>query len=495
MEDDPLTEFLNMYVYVTEGNSVHDLEGFAYDRPMLFNEFTNTTANIRMTIDVPKPTVEQPSRTVQKRVPVSSQWMIHQERKLAQGFIYKPGEQRVVKEAEGRQWINKFYMPQFPNPCKVVVENGVEKMDSECIESLLGIFFRHMEFIIPEEVERNWFYGWMAFNLQRPDERCKVTPLLIATDHGTGRGWIVQLMNLLLGSWNCTKTKMSTLIGESSAGQFQDFMNDSLLCCIEEVKETDKRYGVTDAMRDYLTENTLEINAKYGAKQTKQVYTNFFFNSNHVDALTLTAEDRRINVFKTIDGPKDRDYYDRLYRWLKPKNQIGEEKNISAKEDSVSEDTFYDRAGINVSTGVACLYHWLKGRDLADFNWKRSMHNKSRQDLIENNQTEIECHFLEMLKSPPYPVMTLDEIEKHLTEQMELYSPIEGMFSNMSKQIVKLAQKHLTRQNDKSKVSRRYDPNTKSMISLEKAKCIRGWSLVRNKQFSTEEIRKMYEKR
>ena len=111
MEDDPLTEFLNMYVYVTEGNSVHDLEGFAYDRPMLFNEFTNTTANIRMTIDVPKPTVEQPNRTVQKRVPVSSQWMIHPERKLAQGFIYKPGEQRVVKEAEGRQWCGEGCCP------------------------------------------------------------------------------------------------------------------------------------------------------------------------------------------------------------------------------------------------------------------------------------------------------------------------------------------------------------------------------------------------
>ena len=120
-------------------------------------------------------------------------------------------------------------------------------------------------------------------------------------------------MNRLLGNWNCKKTKMSTLSGESSAGQYQDFMNNSLLCCIEEVREGNKRYGVTDSIRDYLTEDNLEINSKYGRKQTQQVYTNFLFNSNQVDALTLTAEDRRINVFKTLDGPKDSDYYDRLY--------------------------------------------------------------------------------------------------------------------------------------------------------------------------------------
>ena len=188
MEENPLSEFLSRYIYVTEGDSVHDLEGFPYDRPMLLKEFRNSTANTRMIVEAPKPVVGNEDRTLPKMVPVHSQWMIDLERKLAQGFVYKPGKPRILNEPEGRQWINNFYVPQFPNPCKMVVENGVEKMDSECIESLLEIFFRHMEFIIPEEVEREWFYDWMAFNLQRPDERCKVTPLLIATDHGTGRG-------------------------------------------------------------------------------------------------------------------------------------------------------------------------------------------------------------------------------------------------------------------------------------------------------------------
>lgn len=60
--------------------------------------------------------------------------------------------------------------------------------------------------------------------------RCKVTPLHISIAHGTGRGWIVELMSKLLGQWNCTKTKMSTLCGEGDGGAFQDYLDKSLFC-------------------------------------------------------------------------------------------------------------------------------------------------------------------------------------------------------------------------------------------------------------------------
>ena len=66
MGDDPLREFKNRYVYVTEGDSVHDLEGFGHDRPMLIKEFRNFTANIIMEIETPAPTQAEPNRTKTK---------------------------------------------------------------------------------------------------------------------------------------------------------------------------------------------------------------------------------------------------------------------------------------------------------------------------------------------------------------------------------------------------------------------------------------------
>jgi hypothetical protein len=493
LDENPLQAFKERFVYIMDGDSVHDLEGFGHDKPALLKEFKNMFANVRMEIQEPRPRDGIPDRTVLKVVPVHKQWMIDPERQSAHGSIYVPGGPEMLTDAEGRQWINNFHLPVFANPCETVAKNGATKMAAENVESLLRVFFRHMEFIIPIEEEREWFYSWMAFNIQRPEKRCKVTPLLIATDHGTGRGWIVQLMNHLLGSWNCTKTKMSTLSGESTSGQFQEFMNDSLLCCVEEVREGEKRYGVAESIRDYLTENTLEINIKYGAKQTKPVYTNFIFNSNQADALKLTEDDRRINVFRTVDGPKPNDYYDRLYRWLEPEGKATGEV-VGTIDENGNGDAVYDRAGVKVSSGVACLFHWLKNRDLSGFNWQRSMHNKARQEMIENNQTDIEYRFLEMAKNPPSPVMTLMEIVDFLGDQSEtLEERARCQSAKGESQIKVLMKQHLKRLN-KIKLSRGRDLDGE-IVTLDKPRSIRGWSLVKNRNFSTDEIRKMYENR
>ena len=495
MKDDPLKEFLERYVYIADGDCVRDLEGYGHDKPLLLKEFRNMTANIRMV--VPDPIRTEPDR--EKFVPVHSQWMISESRKSAQGFTYRPGNPRLLKDGEGKQWINTFHLPEFPNPCEMTDENGVTKVDTVRANSLLATFFRHMDYIIPVEEEREWFYSWMAFNIQHPEKRCMVTPLLIATDHGTGRGWIVQLMRLLLGSWNCTNTKMSTLIGEKSAGQFQDFMNDSLLCCIGEVKEGDSDFEVSDSIRDYLTENTLELNIKYGAKQTKRVYTNFLFNSNHVDALKLKAEDRRINVFKTVDGPKSNDYYDRLYGWLEPEDKASEglmgtlDETTNEEESEDSGGAVYDRGEVRVSAGVACLFHRLKNRDLAGFNWQRPMDNKTRQDMIENNQTDIEYHFQEMLKNPPYPVMTVSEIEEFLLEQNEDLINSDGeLFYRGKKQLKKLVQQHMLKQEARVKITR--EPNSKGdgWVTLDKPYEVHYWSFDKKKKFSTTEMREMH---
>jgi len=510
MDEDPMTEFIDRYVYIAHGNSVHDLTGTPHEIPFELKEFINFTSEIRMTLDVPKPTVEQPDRTVEKVVPVSSQWMISPDRKKANAFVYDPGQDRLLKTGNGRQLVNRFHMPVFPDPCEG---------DKACEEDLLGIFYRHMEFIIPEEVEREWFVSWMAYTLQFPGMRCNVTPLLIAIDHGTGRGWIVQVMNLLLGSWNCSKTKMSTLNGDSSAGQFQDFMNETLLCAVEEVKDAEKPYGVLDSIRSYLTETTLEINIKYGAKETKRVYTNFIWNSNHADALVLKSEDRRINVFKTKDKPKGAEYYERLYEWLEPVKGLHEDRIFSGQvsgamsgfgvrvpsggdmecvDDSV-EEKLYDENGMNVGPGVACLWHFLMRRDLTGFSDKRPIDNESRRELIRNSQTDVEEMFLDMVKSPPHELMTRDEICQYLGGEKDGFSANNyglnsGLTESERRQIKKLCQHHLTAQ-PQVKVTFRVEADGVTRTRRDAPWKIRALGFIRNKVYKAEEIREIYEKR
>tara|TARA_R110002096_G_scaffold90560_2_gene205310 strand:- start:2104 stop:4707 length:2604 start_codon:yes stop_codon:yes gene_type:complete len=540
MQDDPMGEFNGRFVYVADGDAVHDLEGYGHDKPLLLREFRNMTANIRMTIQEPRPLADEPDRVVDKVVPVHSQWLISESRKTAQGFEYVPGGDTFLQDIQNRVYINTFHMPIFPDPCP---DTG-----KECIDQMLGVFFRHMEYIIPIEVEREWFYSWMAFNIQRPGIRCKVTPLLIATDHGTGRGWVVQLMALLLGNWNCKKTKMAILNGESGASQFQEFMDDSLLCSVEEIKDGKTRYGVTESIRDYLTESTLEINVKYGTKNTKRVFTNFLWMSNHTDAIILKDDDRRINVFKTEADAKGTDYYERLYRWLEAETQTPKDagrENINGNagmadgrqntpageggeadfpdpavafggvreglmgdlpdfDDNVegtglgaSEDReVYDRAGLKVSAGVACLWHWLNRRDLSGFNWQRSMHNETRAEMIQFGQTDVESSFWRLCKNPPYPVMTLNEIQETIlaggVDSGDENS--DAFLFNETKtraQIKKLVQQNLTAQMQ-VKIPVEELSERLSVVSATDYLWIRGWGFEKNRKFSGDEVRKMF---
>lgn len=363
-----LDQFLEKYVFVENGNMVADLTKPPQYCLSKIDEFKNRTANKRH--EVPAPTIADPEKT--KLAPVWASWLVNTGRKDAQGSDYSPFKDRYFTDDYGHSWINTFYMPEFPS------------RDGD-----LKIFHEHIAYLFPCPVERKWFLDWMAFNIQYPGKRSKVTPLHISVNHGTGRGWVVELMGFLLGQWNCTKTKMDVLSGEGSAGQYQDYLVDSLLCCVEEVREKDKkRYGISEKIRDILTENYLEVNAKFGGKGTREIYTNFFFMSNHTDAFVLTKEDRRIQV---LWGPKefrDEAYYDRLYEWLVPGN-------------------------------VGLLAQWLKARDISKFNWKRATDTPGRSRMIDSNRTPTETAFWDFINEVGRTAITYQKVISKVGTYME----------------------------------------------------------------------------
>lgn len=413
-----LQGFLERYVYIDEKDSVGDLRKRPDRCIAKLQEFKNITANCLH--EVLAPTPWNPNKT--RIEPIWRAWLTHQGRKNVQGTCYRPKEERLVHDNDGSSWLNQFYLPPFTHTTD---------------EHLLLTFFEHMEYLFHVAEECKWFIDWMAFNLQYPERRCKVTPMHISLAHGTGRGWLVKLMIKLLGSWNCTKTKMSVLCSDYNG--FHDYLNNSLFCAIEEVREGGKRYEISDSIRDLLTEDELEINCKYGTKRTQRVYTNFFLMSNHPDALVLTNEDRRINVFFGPSEPKSNAYYTQLYDWL----------------DTVAVDQ---------------LFHHLMRRDLSQFNWQRAFDNEAKADMICNNRTPTEILFWDFMETARSPVMTFAQIKygmRHLAED----GPAEANIDE--RQLIKLLQ-HNCRQSKAVKVL---------------GKRMRPWVLNPRKNFTHEQIR------
>jgi len=406
-ENDVLGEYVDRYVYVESEGTVHDLYGPPHKPNPPIKNFRERTANDEMEILVAAPLKDDPDRHIPKMYPVCVLWLKHDERKWVSNHIYVPNDgtgPRIV-ESGGYNYLNTFRMPEFPRPTVLKAE-------------MLDVFWRHMDYLFPINDEREWFISWMALNLQHPDRRCKVTPLHISLHHGTGRGWLVTLMGQLLGHWNCTKTKMSDVI----EGSWGNYLDKSLLCCIEEVHEGNKPYAVGETLRDILTEDTLQLNVKYGGIETKRVYTNFFFMSNRADALVLTETDRRINVFRNDSPPKDKEYYTALYKWSKGKS---------------------DASGAEIpSVGVCALWHWLMDRDLGGFNWQTPIKSDSRRNLIANSDNKVETLFKEVIKEMPGRVITLKILKQIMMIKAELEGddPWQYETSKIDRQLTKMLQ-------------------------------------------------------
>lgn len=418
-DPDPLESHLKRYVYIEAGDRVADLERPPRCCLAKLIEHRNRTANVRH--EIPAPTQANPDKTILE--PVHKQWLAHVDRQTADDTIYRPGRPRIVRDGSGT-YINVFELAEHPDTGRT---------------DHLGVFFEHMAYLIPDEQEREWFVDWLAFNVQHPDRRCLVTPLHVSTAHGTGRGWCVRLLERLLGEWNLKKTKMEQLANENA--QFNDYLHESLVVAVEEVREGGRRYEVSDRIRDVLTEPRLEINRKYGAKSTERVYCNFFLMSNHRDALALPQEDRRIAVLTGPDQAKPNNYYDNLYGWLE-------------------------------SPGLGELFHYLKARDLSAFDFRRAPHTRGRSLMVEGAKSETEFAYETFRENMPAPVMTFESIRKTIANSME--NPFENLDEKQLLALVRGDATQHRRLKVDGKIFRVWVFSEKNFRNSEIAKILRG---------------------
>lgn len=411
-DSDMARHFLERFIYVIEGDQVCDLSRPPYQCIMDMKSFRNLMAPYKY----PPVGKGQP-------VHATKRWIEHHAKQIAESVGYQPGADRLIERPDGRFEINEFYMPEHP-----------PVTDTRKVST----FLNHMTYLVPDEWQRNFFIARLAWFVQRPDRRCPVTILHVSTAHGTGRGWLSQLMERILGKWNCSRTRMKILC----ENQFHDCLYHTLLCTIDEVRENDKRYEVNDKIRDVLTEPRFEVNRKYGSKRTIDIFTGFLLYTNHHDAIALPEEDRRIAVLGGPDIEAAEENYVNLY------------------------------AALNDNDFIAQVYWYLMNLDLSVFNWQRAPDTKERQLMIESNKSDLETAVISMLENPPTPAMTYQQIVNEIIKDAGLEAGIN--------------QKHIT------KILKERTKREPVRVKIDGA-TQRFWLLEKNCAFSNTELRKIFE--
>ena len=385
---DKIKAFYQRYV-LAGGAHVIDLKKSRHKEPMSLKDFKSHHADFFR--------LEETAKGL-KRLQIAEEWHKNPDKKKVDGIDYRPEKKRFFTDVDGSQYYNSFYFPTRKKPN--------HKKD-------LGVFYRHINYLFPKREEAKWFLDWMAFNVQYPALRSPIAPLHISTNQGTGRGWLVKVLFELIGEHNVSKTDIDAFAESGSKSQFNGYLHRSLLCVIEEIKQSSKRhFALADRIKSVITDEYQSFNLKGKPEFTSKCYANLFFMSNHLDAIVLRSEDRRLNIFHCNSAPKAPEYYTALYAWLE------NTENISA------------------------LFHTLKTQelDIKAFKNQRVMDNEARKITIDATKNELEFAFEEFITNPPAPWMTQAQIQDALTTDTD-NDPFSGSIVHFEcKQLIKIIQ-------------------------------------------------------
>lgn len=254
---------------------------------------------------------------------------------------FDPRTEAAIVETNGQLAVNSYTPPRHPEtPTDDVPE----------------FFLEHMRFLVPIEREFEVFIDWLACAVQRPGQR-RWAVVLVAREHGTGRGWLNDLLGLMFGPLVGPVT-FQQLIGQG--GDFNEWESEKLLLINEEALEVPPRearngYETLKQKIDPRGPVPTRINPKYGGVKMDKVWHSILISTNHADALIIPPNDRRIGVFANDQRPRDQSYYSELYAALTPEF-------------------------------AARVWWWLKRRDISAFNSHKPPMTDAKAAMIEHSR-------------------------------------------------------------------------------------------------------------
>lgn len=199
--------------------------------------------------------------------------------------------------------------PEFPYGASRVFYNIWRKSGVEARFGDVRPFLDHMAFLFPNEGDRELVLDYLALLTQKPADKIHFA-LLIRGVQGTGKSWIGNLMEQIIGTPNVVRPSNDEVISK-----WTRWMEGAQLAIVEELM-TLGRLEVANRLKPVITDPTIRIEEKNCSIYSIPNKLNFLCFTNHEDALKIEHGDRRWLVVFSPAVKKDVDYYERLFGYL-----------------------------------------------------------------------------------------------------------------------------------------------------------------------------------
>jgi hypothetical protein len=239
----------------------------------------------------------------QKSTTFAKQWMASPYRVDVMGQTFDPAQPERLIEVHGALALNMFKQPLW----------GAGKIDQADID----LWLEFITYLIPEESEREYFLDWLACKAQDMGFRGAAI-LMVAPRQGTGRTTLADMLGTLFNKSNTERVSFPNLCKASEA-TFNEWMEKPLVFTDETLSlGGENYYKVYESLKEIFDPRPAEIviNPKYGKKRTSMCHTSYLMFSNHVNALSTAADDRRIYVISNAELPWPGEKFAELNEWI-----------------------------------------------------------------------------------------------------------------------------------------------------------------------------------
>ena len=240
-----------------------------------------------------------------KKIHAADLWLTSDRRVTVEGLRMRPDMPRPTFEEDGKTYIN-IYNPEV---------HSEEGGDAE-----IGIEF--LERLLPDDVERAWHTQWLAYKYRHPEVPGPAV-VMVAREHGTGRGTYGELLKLLFGARYVRSIGFDHFAGRTYQSQYTEWMADSLIVLVNESSTADNgsayrtKHDTYERLKEIVDPRaqTRTIIGKGIKAYDALVCASCAIFTNNPDALPLPASDRRFWV-GTNGEVQDVDYWDAVNAWM-----------------------------------------------------------------------------------------------------------------------------------------------------------------------------------
>lgn len=270
-------------------------------------------------------------------------WAKSTSRRTVLDVKYLPGKDNTEKETG----ILNLWRPTDVKPKK-----GTPKLWLELVH-----------YIMRKPEYTDWFLKWLAYPVQHPGAKMFQAPFVYGKKQGIGKTFAVDpVMQFIYGESNFHR-----LANTDISSRFNEYAGTKIMVVTNEIYLPDysDRRAAMGSLKDVITRETVNTEEKFQPKVTYTDHCNYYFSSNHADALVLEPDDRRFFV-------------------------------IEAPDDKLSQSTYTDLDKyVRGETGKSNILHYLQNLDTSDVDpkadamftkWKSEIVGLSRDALSEFNE-------------------------------------------------------------------------------------------------------------